>query len=387
MCDKCKSELPSNSEETTKSKRLWLWDFTDNVHCPLIGTCLTSNDLLTICKRLKLQVNPDCKDYDLHSYFVTRTTKDCREARAVHKLLEARHAGPVRRFKRLACNDEILELWNEMKNSGQIAGAFYAIMTLRNISLETRGVVFGEVHMLSHLMGASYREQSVKVACLKHRLEDVSSRKTKVQSSLQEALDERDKKISNLETQLRKANSKAKPAKFVNIIREEHARSDKRNRAVEVARGKAKAAEAEKNQANKLVRKYRTRIFELQKKIKALQKRETQILEPIKLDGHSILYVGGRPGQISNLEKTVDMFGAKFLHHDGGKEDAITRLDEVLPSVDCVVCPINCVSHDACLRAKAGCKKYGKTFVPLRSASQASLRQALLKLDPILAGQ
>ena len=65
-------------EEVSKSKRLWLWDFTDNVHCPLIGTCLISSDLVTISKRLKLQVNPECKDYDLHKYFATKTTKDCK---------------------------------------------------------------------------------------------------------------------------------------------------------------------------------------------------------------------------------------------------------------------------------------------------------------------
>ena len=374
-------------EEVSKSKRLCLWDFTDNVHCPLIGTCLTANDLTAISKRLKLQINPQCKDYDLHSYFVTTTTKDCKEARAVHKLLDARHAGALRRFKRLVCDDKVTKLWNEMKISGQIASAFYAVMTLRNISLETRGIVFGEVHMLSHLMGASYREKSVEAAHLKHRLEDVNTRKTRIEIGLHEALEERDQKIVKLEVELRIANNKTKPAKFINIIKEEHSRSDKRNRAVEIARGKARAAEAEKNTSNNLLRKYRKQIFELRKKLKSVEKLKGHDHEPIKLDGQSILYVGGRPGQISNLEKTADMFGAKFVHHDGGREDAITRLDKVLPSVDCVFCPISCVSHDACLRAKAGCKKYGKTFVPLRNASQASLKQALLKLDSRIARQ
>lgn len=385
MCDKCQSSTLPKSEGETKSKRLWLWDFTDNVHCPLIGTCLTSNDLLTISRRLKLEVNPECKDYDLHSYFVTVTTKDCREARAVHKLLDERHAGALRRFKRLKCDEEVTALWNEMKSSGHIASAFYAIMTLRHVSLEIRGIVFGEVHMLSHLMGASYRERSLEVACLKQRLDEMTARKTRVEIGLHQALTERDEKIAELENKLRVANSKAQPANFVKIIRKQNAQSDKRNRAVETARAKARIAEAEKQTSDNLLRKYRKRIFELQKKLKAEKKLEKIQPEMIKLDGQSILYVGGRPSQISNLEKTVDFFGAKFLHHDGGKEDAINRLDEVLPSVDCVICPINCVSHDACLRAKAGCKKHGKTFVPLRSASQASLRQALLNLEPMVS--
>jgi len=88
-----------------------------------------------------------------------------------------------------------------------------------------------------------------------------------------------------------------------------------------------------------------------------------------------------RHNQIPHFQKLADSFGAKLVYHDGGLEDSVARIDEVLPSVDCVFCPIDCVSHDACLRAKHGCKKHGKTFVPLRSASKASLRQALFDIS------
>ncbi|MEM7290191.1 MAG: DUF2325 domain-containing protein [Pseudomonadota bacterium] len=96
------------------------------------------------------------------------------------------------------------------------------------------------------------------------------------------------------------------------------------------------------------------------------------------LEGQSVLYVGGRPNQISHLQKTAGSFGVRFVHHDGGKEDKISRLDSILPSVDCVFCPIDCISHDACIRVKIGCKKFGKTFVPLRNSSNTSLRHALI---------
>ena len=100
---------------------------------------------------------------------------------------------------------------------------------------------------------------------------------------------------------------------------------------------------------------------------------------PVKssLDGRSFLYVGGRDCQVAHLRQIASNFGAELIHHDGGLREAVSRIDTVLPSVDCVFCPIDCISHDACLRVKTGCKKFGKTFIPLRNGSKSSLERAL----------
>ena len=37
-----------------------------------------------------------------------------------------------------------------------------------------------------------------------------------------------------------------------------------------------------------------------------------------------------------------------------------------------MLCPVDCVSHGACLRAKRFCKRAAKPFVPLRSAGLSS---------------
>ncbi|QFY60930.1 DUF2325 domain-containing protein [Rhizobium grahamii] len=96
-----------------------------------------------------------------------------------------------------------------------------------------------------------------------------------------------------------------------------------------------------------------------------------------KLDGRSFLYVGGRDCQVAHLRQIASTFGAELIHHDGGLREAVSRIDTVLPSVDCVFCPIDCISHDACLRVKTGCKKFGKAFIPLRNGSKSSLERAL----------
>ena len=91
----------------------------------------------------------------------------------------------------------------------------------------------------------------------------------------------------------------------------------------------------------------------------------------------SFLYVGGRDCQVAHLRQIAGNFDAELIHHDGGLREAVSRIDTLLPSVDCVFCPIDCISHDACLRVKSGCKKFGKTFIPLRNGSKSSLERAL----------
>ena len=98
------------------------------------------------------------------------------------------------------------------------------------------------------------------------------------------------------------------------------------------------------------------------------------------LKGRSILYVGGRDCQVAHLRQIAEHFGAELIHHDGGLREAVSRIDTVLPSVECVFCPIDCISHDACLRVKTGCKKTGTSFVPLRNGSKSSFERAMQEI-------
>lgn len=103
------------------------------------------------------------------------------------------------------------------------------------------------------------------------------------------------------------------------------------------------------------------------------------------LNGRSILYVGGRDCQVAHLRQIAKNHGAELIHHDGGLREAVSRIDTVLPSVECVFCPIDCISHDACLRVKTGCKKTGTNFIPLRNGSKSSFERAMQELSERVA--
>jgi hypothetical protein len=99
-----------------------------------------------------------------------------------------------------------------------------------------------------------------------------------------------------------------------------------------------------------------------------------------ELCGRRVVYVGGRNSVIPHLRSLVKRYGGIFLHHDGGLEEQTARLDGILGQCDAVFCPVDCVSHDACLRAKRACRQRATPFVPLRTCSLSSFVTGLRML-------
>ncbi len=96
-----------------------------------------------------------------------------------------------------------------------------------------------------------------------------------------------------------------------------------------------------------------------------------------RLDGITVLYVGGRPHQVAHLRVAAERSGATFLHHDGGMEHHLNLLAGLTSQADVVVFPVDCISHHAAHVAKQLCRQADKRFLPLRSASATSLLAAL----------
>jgi hypothetical protein len=78
------------------------------------------------------------------------------------------------------------------------------------------------------------------------------------------------------------------------------------------------------------------------------------------LAGKCVLCVGGRAGTLSAYREIVEQSGGRFLHHDGGLEESLHRMDGVLAAADVVICQAGCISHNAYWRVKDLCKRTGK---------------------------
>src|SRR5262249_54417593 len=95
------------------------------------------------------------------------------------------------------------------------------------------------------------------------------------------------------------------------------------------------------------------------------------------LQGLSLLYVGGRTGQIARLRRQAQRCTATLLHHDGGIEASSTLLSGLVSRADAVLFPVDCVSHAAVGIIKTLCRQTGNPSLPLRSAGLAPFLAAL----------
>jgi hypothetical protein len=93
--------------------------------------------------------------------------------------------------------------------------------------------------------------------------------------------------------------------------------------------------------------------------------------------GGCILYVGGRCHLLPHLRARAEARAAELLHHDGGRGEGLQALESLVDRADVVFCPIDCISHHACLKAKHLCRRLAKPFVPLRSSSATCFARAI----------
>ncbi len=362
------------------ASRYKIWEIQGGLQCSIVGTCLSQEDLVAIGRKAGVRPREDARAYEIHSYFVQQAGKDCKIARTVQKLLDQRHAGIIRRVQATRREAELTRLWEEEFDGGRVAGAYWAFMSGAHVhsTLSTR--IFGDVHMLSHVLGRVTHQNASRASELQARLDDLEAKLLRQADRHRQLVLERDAAQARLSESAVAAVPLMAAVPEVRSLRREHPPA-RRERALAIARERARAAER--------------MIVDLQQQLE--RSRWQQRLRTTSGTGmcpgaeacdetvqtsiaRRILYVGGRSGAIDNLRRVAARMGAELVHHDGGEEHALVRIDGMIEGCDAVVCPIDCVSHSACLRAKVLCRKFAKPFVPLRSAGATSFERAVQSL-------
>lgn len=365
-----------------------IWEIQGGLQCSIVGTCLSQEDLAAVGRKSGIRPREEARAYEVHSYFVQQVGKDCKIARTVQKLLDQRHAGILRRVAAARSEGELKALWESEFDAGRVPGAYWAFMTSTHVpgALATR--IFGDVHMLSHVLGRVTHENAIRASELQSRLDDLEAKLLRQAERHRQVVIERDAARIQLADAARAHLSRApqvigrgEPASYAaDPGRRTVQPAARRERALAVARERARAAER--------------MVADLTEQLKRLRwQRQMRASNNTVCPGaeicdetvrtsiaRRILYIGGRSGAVENLRRVAARMGAELVHHDGGEEHALVRIDGMVEGCDAVVCPIDCVSHSACLRAKALCRKFAKPFLPLRSAGATSFERAVQSL-------
>ena len=392
MCDTRQPDL-----STQGSRRRRLWELDGHAHCPVIGVCLPIATLRRVVDKA-LVGHALAEDYELHCGAIAECKRRTPIAEAIQRELDRRCALALRQAARAKTTEALADWWAD-NCERDLAGALWVTLTHPRctIALETR--VLGDVHMLQHQVGVARRVDVQRFDALAaandaltHEMVELQERTQRTaeeharRSELQQAeilrlraqLISRDTAAAALREQLNAASSEGGPDRARSLRDAE--RESQRRQALERALQKAQ---------HELDRQ-RQRAGELAAALAQREARQSASSDdaaasadtPPRLDERSVLCVGGRPASVPVYRELIERTGGRFMHHDGGDEDNVTKLDATLAAADLVICQAGCISHGAYWRVKEHCKRTGKRCVFVESPSAAGLKRALAELQP-----
>lgn len=373
-----------------------LWDLPINLHCPLIGTCLVDADLRKLSKRCGVSES-GMSEYELHALFVNHCEERGLIAQQLQKALDERYAVAIQRFAKAKTGEAILALWQQSVAEGKIQGSLWAAWTHPEANEDVQVAVYGDLHMLSHHMGAqdrSDRKRLVELEAerttfrreaneLRGRLESAHREKLRLES----VVTERSDRIAAYESR-EQSLVEARQFETMNIALRE------RNETLS-----ERIATLERRNAE-----FRERIGELEKAlvqnpvrplpgVNASQKScalgdltppedltpDVELTDEC-LSGLRILCIGGRPGLVDQYRRLVEESGGDFVHHDGGVEESDSRIGDLISGIDAVICQTRNVSHAAYYRVKAACKDLQLPCLFLESGGISTFIRSLSKV-------
>jgi septal ring factor EnvC (AmiA/AmiB activator) len=278
---------------------------------------------------------------------------------------------------------------------GDIPGAYWAVLTHPATTNELVKKVFGEVHMLSHLVGAANRADIRRLRQLEDDNAALAATITRQQRQLRDGFMARDEAIRRLTDVLARRAGEMAPANDADARALSDALAEREKRlSEEVARRIALTRRLDKLTAEltEASRGRQSAERERDALVAELAVAESQIERLIPVEGEErdsldlhqlcVLYVGGRSHQIPQLKDLVERLNGRFLHHDGGVEHNAALIPGLISRAHIAVFPVDCISHEAAAAVKRSCRLMQKRYLPLRTASLACLLAGLVQAAP-----
>jgi hypothetical protein len=373
-----------------RRKRARLSELDPHLHCSIIGTCLSTGELRRLVPKFTELDRHHASDLEIHHAAVELAIQGGAAAKVLHKALDERYAGAIRRFDEARDADALLALWNDALKSGDIPPAYWALMTHPHASIEVRQAAFGELHMLSHLVGAANRADIRRLVALEQENAALREKVERQQARLRELSIERDASMKQLSEQALQLDRKpeADAAQLEASVQSLKEKVEDGERRLALHTSRREVAEQRAQQEEERARGLIDKLSEVQTLLKVVQA-ECAALERATLqdadqpdearrrafgwvNGRRIVYVGGRPNSNAMLRTLVASAGGELIVHDGGIEDRKGLLAAALPNADVVLFPVDCIDHDSMNMLKRVCDRHGVEYAPLRTASVAS---------------
>lgn len=394
---KAKPPADVASAPTAGSRRRKLWEIPHKFHCPVIGVCFGVDELRGLMAKA-LEFPRETTDFVLHTTAVGACETRSRLADLLHKQLEKRFHLSIRAFSRAKDASALARLWRESADSGcDVPGALWACWTHPACDTLLEQDIYGDIHMLQHQIGSGTRTDLATLKALKaengqlQRLLDEARREIEKQRAEKSLETQRlGQRITELRIDLAgKDACAANLAGQLDTLRQSLPDLKERQalaRRATDAEARACALTAQAGELGRELEHLRGLVKQADQTIKFLlaDGNEPAAAPDAKVDevsahlsGKCILCVGGRSGSIDAYRQVVEQRGGRFLHHDGGLEESLHRIDGFLAAADLVICQAGCISHNAYWRVKEQCKRTGKPCLYMKNSGASSLSRLI----------
>jgi hypothetical protein len=385
-----------------KSARTKLWQFDHNYHCAVIGTCLTMTEVKKLLNSLGINCN-QTSAYDIHTAIVTLIAYNDRRSKKVQNYLDKKFSTFIKITKKMDAT-LLRKEWKSVLNTGDLVGTFWAIMSHPATDSEMKRDFYGDIHMLSHLSGASNRVDLKRLNQLEierkkvdsdalvqqKKINKIQAENTRLQQKIQ-LQEEKSSDFNNRIIALTNANEQLTILNDIEEIKRLNLQVSKLNHKVAFHVSEMEKHEESQKEMGQLltilkyqaktdkqcITEYKNEIEHLQYVLNQNKSQNKCLFKKQGLCGQCVLYVGGKANLIPHYRELIEAKSGHFLYHDGGLEKSTQDLPQFLNRADLVIFPSDCISHDAYWKIKTICKKQQKPYEYLNSPGLHSLSKAL----------
>lgn len=402
MCLHCEDNSGSDLKHRTNRRRKKLWQLDVRMHCSVVGTCVSLQELRKIAQRARVTFERKTTDHDMHTAFVSISAEKNYPSQLLQKHLDQKFRGTIQQLGKTCSEQEIKQFWSKACEEGNVSGAYWALVTYEATPPLFMDQVFGDVHMLSHLSGASVRVDMQALTQLRKKVPFLEKTISENNEKSQRLLRDKEQKISSLNQELennRVTKSRLEETEALLQQTREHGvtnHSETKQLSQDLAHARAQLEKWKfrADMLNDRTLELESNNTSLKAECRSLEETLERLITPDSdkcsnqddystnkdLSGRTVLYVGGRNRQCAHFRALVEAQNGQFIHHDGGREDSKLQLDSSLSRADIVMCPLDCVSHGAMHKVKRYCDRNTKPLVFIPKASLSAFTQGLNKI-------
>ncbi|MCP3925593.1 MAG: DUF2325 domain-containing protein [Desulfobacterales bacterium] len=379
-----------------------IWEIECNFKCPVIGAMLSVDKHKSILKKCGYNVK-QMKPYEYHQMIMGNLTDENNVSYKVNNFIR-HHAGKFMEKITDLSDDELFKLWKDIVKNGDPGPLLYAIVAKEDTSVDILQEVYGDIHMLSHSNMTEVLEVRNKLKNMDNKLSIIKDSGAIKGDEIKRLVQQNYESIKETDA-LKKENQELKDkissfdnsentdnqlllAEYENRIDDLKAQIKDYEQSIIVkdrAQKSLKIDNLSLINENKLVQEEMEMFLSNFNTIPPCdtEKEECKgiFCPQYQLCAKRIFMIGGMTKMKSMYKKIVEDAGGEFYYNDGYFKNRNSNIEAFVKKSDMVICPVNCNSHNACLRVKKLCNRYNKKVKFLNNSSLSTVTHALFETD------